>query len=55
MQHLRTHPSVAGALAKGKLSISGWVYDIGHGDVRIYSEESNSFRSIAELMPETVA
>ncbi len=43
MQHLRTHPSVAGALARGALTISGWVYDIAHGDVRIYSEEENRF------------
>jgi len=35
MQHLRTHPSVAGALAREVLTISGWVYDIGTGQVRI--------------------
>jgi carbonic anhydrase len=55
MQHLRTHPSVAGALATGKLTISGWVYDIGHGDVRIYDEGLNRFVPIKELQPETVA
>jgi carbonic anhydrase len=35
MKQVRTHPSVAGALAKGELAISGWVYDIGAGEVRI--------------------
>jgi carbonic anhydrase len=35
MQHLRTHPSVAGAMAREELTISGWVYDIGRGEVRI--------------------
>ena len=35
MQHLRTHPSVAAALARGELSISGWIYDIARGTVRI--------------------
>jgi carbonic anhydrase len=35
LQHLRTHPSVAGAMAKEELTISGWVYDIGKGAVRI--------------------
>ena len=35
MAHLRTHPHVAGALARGTLSISGWVYDIGSGDVDV--------------------
>jgi carbonic anhydrase len=48
MQHLRTHPSVAGAIARGALSISGWVYDIAHGTVRIYDEEQNRFLPLTE-------
>ncbi len=44
MQHLRTHPSVAGALARGELTVSGWVYDIGTGDVRIASGTDETFR-----------
>jgi len=35
MQHLKTHPSVAGAIAKRNLTISGWIYNIGTGEVRI--------------------
>jgi carbonic anhydrase len=35
MQHLRTHPAVAGAMAREELTISGWVYDIGRGEVRM--------------------
>ena len=31
LTHLKTHPSVAGALASGELTTSGWVYDIGSG------------------------
>src|SRR5215467_9884332 len=27
--HLKTHPSVAGGLARGELTMSAWVYDIG--------------------------
>ncbi len=42
MQHVRTHPSVAGAMARGELTISGWVYDIGAGEVRI-SEGGGEF------------
>src|SRR5215469_5407844 len=42
-QHLRTHPSVAGRLAMGTLGISGWVYDIEHGNVRIYNEGLRKF------------
>jgi len=43
LQHLRTHPSVAGGLAQGSLALSGWVYDIGHGTVRIYNEGQSRF------------
>ncbi len=41
--HLRTHPSVAGAMARGELTISGWVYDIGEGVVRIAEEGQRKF------------
>lgn len=43
LQHLRTHPSVAGRLAQGTLGLSGWVYDIGHGAVRTYDETQRKF------------
>lgn len=43
MQHLRTHPSVAGAMASGDLTISGWVYDIGKGEVRISEDGGKVF------------
>jgi carbonic anhydrase len=35
LAHLRTHPHVAGALARGTITVSGWVYEIGSGAVRI--------------------
>jgi len=43
LHHLQTHPSVAGRLATGSLALSGWVYDIGHGIVRIYDEDARRF------------
>src|SRR6201996_6300725 len=43
MQHLRTHPSVAGAMAREELTISGWVYDIGKGEVRISEDGGRLF------------
>jgi carbonic anhydrase len=43
MQHLRTHPSVAGAMAREDLTISGWVYDIGKGEVRISEDGGRVF------------
>ncbi|HEY0264330.1 MAG TPA: carbonic anhydrase [Granulicella sp.] len=46
MQHLQTHPSVAGAMAKGELTISGWVYEIGTGRVRIAENGSRMFEPV---------
>jgi len=43
MNHLMTHPSVAGRVAQGSLLLSGWVYDIAHGDVRIFDEAPKKF------------
>jgi carbonic anhydrase len=47
LQHLRTHPSVAGAMAKEELTISGWVYDIGKGQVKISEDGGRVFRPVA--------
>jgi carbonic anhydrase len=47
MQHLRTHPSVAGAMAREELTISGWVYEIGTGEVRISEDGGREFRPVA--------
>lgn len=44
--HLRTHPSVAGAMARGQLTISGWVYDIGSGVVHIAPEGQRNFAPV---------
>jgi carbonic anhydrase len=46
LQHLKTHPSVAGAMAMEELTISGWIYDIGHGKVRVAEDGERSFTSI---------
>ena len=46
LRHLQTHPSVAGAMARGNLTISGWVYDIGTGEVRIAEGGGTSFRPV---------
>ncbi len=46
MQHLRTHPSVAGAMAKEELTISGWVYEIGSGEVRICEDGGKGFEPV---------
>ncbi|HEU4636648.1 MAG TPA: carbonic anhydrase [Edaphobacter sp.] len=46
IQHLRTHPSVAGAIARKELSLSGWVYDIGTGQVRISEDGERTFHPV---------
>jgi carbonic anhydrase len=43
LNHLRTHPAVAGRVADGALVLSGWVYDIGHGIVHAYDEGRRKF------------
>jgi carbonic anhydrase len=47
IQHLRTHPSVAAAMARQELTISGWVYEIGTGEVRIWDDAVNGFVPVA--------
>ena len=47
LAHLKTHPSVAGAMARGDLTISGWVYDIGSGEVRIAEDGSREFHHVS--------
>lgn len=51
IQHLRTHPSVAGALAREELSLSGWVYDIGTGEVRISENGDRAFHPVSIEVP----
>ena len=46
IQHVRTHPSVAGAIARGELTISGWIYDIAGGDVRICTNGNSIFQAL---------
>jgi carbonic anhydrase len=46
LQHLRTHPSVATALAKGTTELHGWVYDIGAGEVEAWDEAEGKFITI---------
>jgi carbonic anhydrase len=47
LQHLKTHPAVAGAMAMGELTVSGWVYDIGKGQVSIAEDNQREFIPVA--------
>lgn len=46
LEHLRTHPAVATALARGELKLYGWVYKIETGEVFAYRPESGQFTRI---------
>lgn len=43
LQHLRTHPAVAAKLASGRITLHGWVYNIGSGEVLCFNETSGEF------------
>jgi carbonic anhydrase len=46
LQHLKTHPSVAAAIAAGQLTLSGWIYEIGTGVVRVAENGSHVFQAL---------
>ena len=46
LTHLRSHPCVATALAKGELRLHGWVFDISTGEIRALDGETGAFRVI---------
>ncbi|QIL89377.1 carbonic anhydrase [Microbulbifer sp. SH-1] len=48
MQHLRTHPAVASGLANGGITLHGWVYNIGSGEVLCLDEETREFKPMEE-------
>lgn len=55
LAHLRTHPSVAAAIARGDLALHGWFFDIGAGQVLALDGETGRFRPIAANRPMPVA
>jgi carbonic anhydrase len=48
IEHLRTHPPVAAALAARKLKLHGWVYRFETGEVRTYDPIVGRFVPISE-------
>lgn len=49
LRHLMTHPAVAAAYDTGQLTLHGWIYDIGRGDIRCYDEQSRQWRSVEDV------
>ncbi len=48
LDHLRTHPSVASALAQGEVDLYGWVFDIANGHVYSYDADQGQFVPMSE-------
>jgi carbonic anhydrase len=46
LEHLRTLPTVAAAMASGLLSIHGWVYDIEHAELHAFDAHQGRFVTI---------
>ena len=46
LEHLRTLPAVAAALASGRLRIHGWIYDIEHAELRAFDAGKGRFMPI---------
>jgi carbonic anhydrase len=46
LEHLRTHPAVAAALARRELNLHGWYYKFETGEVFAYDPASEQFHSI---------
>ncbi|MBN9144070.1 MULTISPECIES: carbonic anhydrase [unclassified Novosphingobium] len=53
--HLRTHPSVASAIARGEMALHGWFVDIHAGQVLGLDGESGHFVPLREDSPLPVA
>jgi carbonic anhydrase len=47
LANLRTHPSVAVALAQGRLTLHGWVYDIESGQIEALDSATGRFAPLA--------
>ena len=55
IQHLRTHPSVAAAMARGELTLHGWFFEIESGAIYALDGQSGTFSIINGDEPLPVA
>jgi carbonic anhydrase len=46
IEHAKTHPAVANALAANKVSLHGWVYEIESGSVRYYDFAAKAWKTL---------
>ena len=55
LQHLKTHPTVAVALAQNAVRLHGWVYDIKTGEVCAYDEITETWVPVEERYASEIA
>lgn len=55
LNHLRTHPSVASAMAKGELTLHGWFFEIETGTILAYDGQQERFVAVTDEGPLPVA
>jgi carbonic anhydrase len=55
LQHLKTHPTVAVALAQKTITLHGWIYDIKTGAVCAYDEATQVWRPVEEYYAAALA
>jgi len=48
LEHLRTHPSVAAAIARKQINLHGWVYKFETGEVFSYHPQQGQFLTLNE-------
>ena len=51
LAHLRTHPAVVVRLARGTVSLHGWVYDIERGEISAFDEQLGRFVPLEQSTP----
>jgi carbonic anhydrase len=48
LNHLRTHPSVASAIARGELTLHGWFFEIDTGQILAFNGVTELFERVVE-------
>jgi len=48
LEHLKTHPAVASRIGSGEVSLHGWVYNIGTGEITCYDEAKDAFAPVQD-------
>jgi carbonic anhydrase len=55
LDNLMTHPSVAAKVRAGALQLHGWIYDIPHGEFKIYDRAQHAFVPLASIVETLIA